>query len=171
MSLTTRPASWALVRIVSMPRLPRAKQRTISEITRRDIFDMLTLDGIDWAGRLEESDFLALIRGTSPTCARRMVASRTQPATSGSTASIIRRIGSRTTGIFTDSRFDPMYGDDDTLLRFLAEMVHPAVRPEEDETRSLVESINKKLGADGWALVEVDQIPAIRSSRGVASRE
>ena len=65
-----------------------------------------------------------------------------------------------------------MHGDDDTLLRFLAEMVHPAVRPDEDETRSLVESINKKLGADGWALVEVDHISghpifAGRRSKGI----
>jgi hypothetical protein len=40
-----------------MPRLPRAIPRTISEITRRDIFDMLTLGHTDWAGRLEEPDY------------------------------------------------------------------------------------------------------------------
>lgn len=50
-----------------------------------------------------------------------------------------------------------MLGDDETL-RFLAEMVHPAVRPGIDEVRGLVEFFNSKLAADGWALVEVDQI-------------
>ena len=40
-----------------MPRLPRMQQ-TISEITRRDIFDFITIENIDWSGRLEETAFL-----------------------------------------------------------------------------------------------------------------
>lgn len=139
-----------------MPRLPRAKRRTISEITRRDIFDMLMLEGTDWAGRLEESDFLARIWDLAD---MRSTDGRFKDAAGDIWQHRVNNPQDwEDDWVFTDSRFDLMHGDDDTLLHFLAEMVHPAVRPDEDETISLVESINKTLCADGWALVEVDQI-------------
>jgi hypothetical protein len=43
-----------------VPRRPRLAQ-TISGITRRDIFDFITLEQIDWSGRLEETAFLERI--------------------------------------------------------------------------------------------------------------
>ena len=33
--------------------------RTISEVTRRQTFDFLTLSGVDWSGRLAEVEFLS----------------------------------------------------------------------------------------------------------------
>jgi AbiJ N-terminal domain 3/Abortive infection C-terminus len=136
--------------------LPRATQRSISEITRRDAFDMLTLDGINWAGRLEEPDFLARIWDLAD---MRSTDGRFKDAAGDIWQHRVNNPQDwEDDWVFTDGRFDLMHGDDETLLRFLAEMVHPAVRPDEDEARSLVESINKKLAADGWALVEVDQV-------------
>jgi AbiJ-like protein len=43
-------------------------------------------------------------------------------------------------------------------LRFLAETVHPIVRPDTDEARKLVDAYNKELAADGWALVAVKEV-------------
>jgi hypothetical protein len=54
--------------------------------------------------------------------------------------------------VFTDDRFDLMHGDDATLLRFLCEMVHPAVRPSREEARQLVARFNEILAGDGWSL-------------------
>ncbi|MFP3243938.1 MAG: hypothetical protein RXR20_05100, partial [Paraburkholderia sp.] len=31
----------------------------ISEVTRRDIIDSLTSEGVEWSGRLEDQEFLA----------------------------------------------------------------------------------------------------------------
>lgn len=47
---------------------------------------------------------------------------------------------------------------DDRLLRFLAEMVHPVVRADEEEARELVELTNSHLRRDGWCLTETGQI-------------
>ena len=60
--------------------------------------------------------------------------------------------------IFTDPRFDLMHGDDETFLRFLAETVHPVVRPDADEARRLVAIFNERLASDGWALVEIKRL-------------
>jgi hypothetical protein len=56
--------------------------------------------------------------------------------------------------VFDDSRFQLSGGPDDTYLIFLAEMLHPAVRPDQDETRRIVDLLNGLLAPDGWALVE-----------------
>jgi AbiJ N-terminal domain 3/Abortive infection C-terminus len=140
----------------AVPRLPRATPRAISEITRRDIFDSLTLELVDWAGRLEEPDFLARIYDLAD---MRSTDGRFKDAAGDIWQHRVNNPQDwEDDRVFTDSRFDLMQGGDETLLRFLAEMVHPAVRPDADEARALVESINKKLAADGWALVEVDHV-------------
>jgi AbiJ N-terminal domain 3 len=139
-----------------VPRLPRTTPRSVSEITRRDIFDSLTLERVDWAGRLEEPDFLARIWDLAD---MRSTDGRFKDAAGDIWQHRVNNPQDwEDDWVFTDSRFDLMYGDDATLLRFLAEMVHPAVRPDVDDARALVESLNKKLAADGWALVEVDQV-------------
>lgn len=139
-----------------MPRLPRIKQNMISEITRRDIFDTITMEQIDWSGRLEEPDFLARIYDLAG-----------MPSTDPRFSDAARDIWQHRVRnpqdweddwVFTDRRFDLMHADDDALLRFLAETIHPAVRPDIEEARGLAELYNKKLAADGWALIEVDQI-------------
>lgn len=117
---------------------------------------MLTLGHIDWAGRLEEPDFLARIWDLAD---MRSTDGRFKDAAGDIWQHRVNNPQDwEDDWVFTDSRFDLMHGDDETLLRFLSEMVHPAVRPDVDEARALVETINKKLAADGWALVEVEQV-------------
>ncbi len=38
-----------------------ARVNRVSSLTRRDIVDMLSIDGVGWAGRLSEPDFLSRI--------------------------------------------------------------------------------------------------------------
>lgn len=139
-----------------MPRVPGIPTNTISEITRRDIFDTITLQGIDWSGRLEEPDFLNRIYDLA-----------SLPSTDGRFKDAAGDIWQHrirnpedweSDWVFTDRRFDLMHGSDEALLRFLAESVHPAVRTDVDDARRLVATFNEKLAADGWALVEVDQL-------------
>ena len=49
-------------------------------------------------------------------------------------------------------------GPDDEFLRFVEEVVHPLVVPDETEALSLVGDINRHLGRDGFHLVETDRI-------------
>src|SRR5664280_3369646 len=60
--------------------------------------------------------------------------------------------------VFTDRRFDLMHGPDESLLRFIADMVHPAVRPDKDEVGEIVAGLNDLLAGDGWTLAATKQL-------------
>lgn len=62
--------------------------------------------------------------------------------------------------VFYDPRFNLLHGPDEDFLRFLAETVHPVVRPDPSEARAIASAYNKELGTDRWELVEVRQISA-----------
>lgn len=44
--------------------------------------------------------------------------------------------------VFTDSRFDLLYGPHEAFLKFLSETVHPVVRPDSKQARAMVEEYN-----------------------------
>lgn len=56
--------------------------------------------------------------------------------------------------VFTDDRFRLLWCPDEDYLRFLCETVHPIVRPDAVEARSLASEINALIRADGWELIE-----------------
>ena len=56
--------------------------------------------------------------------------------------------------IFSDSRFQLSSGDDEALLRFLAETLHPAVRTDRTEVQRIVTMFNGHLRPDGWELLQ-----------------
>jgi hypothetical protein len=60
--------------------------------------------------------------------------------------------------VFTDSRFDLLYGPDDPFLKFLAETVHPIVRPDSEKASEIVDEYNSHLAIDGWELYVVREI-------------
>jgi AbiJ N-terminal domain 3/Abortive infection C-terminus len=139
-----------------MPRLPRATPNTISEITRRDIFDTITTERVQWSGRLDEPDFLDRIYDLAdmPSTDHRY-----KDAYGDIAQHRIRNPEDwEDDWVFTDRRFDLMHGEDEALVRFLAEMVHPAVRPDAEQAGELVEMLNRKLAPDGWMLAETKQI-------------
>ena len=59
--------------------------------------------------------------------------------------------------VFYDPRFSLME-DDEEFLRFLAETVHPVVRPKQEELPELLLIYNEHLMHDGWEIREVSQI-------------
>jgi AbiJ-like protein/abortive infection Abi-like protein len=139
-----------------VPRLPRTTPTTITEITRRDIFDAITVEGIAWFGRLSEPAFLERVWDLND-----------MPSTDRRLPNAARDIWQHRINnpqdweddwIFTDSRFDLMHGDDETFLRFLSEMVHPAMRPNPDEAQQLARLFNEKLAGDGWVLVATKEM-------------
>lgn len=60
--------------------------------------------------------------------------------------------------VFSDSRFDLLHGPDEIFCRFLAEMLHPVVRPDIQEVRRLANYFNECLARDDWELIEVGQL-------------
>jgi hypothetical protein len=131
-------------------------KKLITHVTRRKIFDTITLSKVLWEGRLEEPDFLARIYDLD-----------TMPSTDSRYKSAAGDIWQHRVNnpedwpddwLFTDSRFGLQHGDDELVLRFLAEMLHPVVRSDEEEVLKLLNSFNEALARDGYELYPADWI-------------
>jgi hypothetical protein len=136
------------------------KSHEISEPTRRNIIDELTLSGISPSGRLDEVAFLSRMFDLTalPTTDYRkhqfpdMAADVWQHRINNSDWS--------DDWFWTDSRLDIAHASDETFLRFLAEMVHPLVRSDEGERQRLIELFNRHLAPEGWEVGAVSAIGA-----------
>jgi hypothetical protein len=121
--------------------------KLITEITKRDLREML--ENVDWWGRLEETEFLG-----------RLYSIDELPSSDGRYKTAEQDIWQHRINnadwpkdwVFSDDRFGLSDGEDEDLLRFLTEMLHPAVRKESD-SETLLETINPLLRADGYEIV------------------
>lgn len=127
----------------------------ITEVTRRAIVDLLSVGG-NWAGRMNEDDFLARIYDltTIPSNDRRY-----RTAAGDIFQHRVMNPGDWSDDwVFSDSRFNLLYTADDEFLRFLCETVHPVVQPDADRVLELVAAYNQELASDGWEIVEAKRI-------------
>jgi hypothetical protein len=139
--------------------------KKITEITRRDIFDIIpigiappaTIDtiSISWSGRLSEIDFLKRIYNLSSLPS---YDGRFKTAEGDIFQHRENNYDWEDNWVFDDSRFELMDGDDEILLNFLCEMFHPAVRIEQQPWELLLEVINGLLKYDGYELYEMRHI-------------
>ena len=100
----------------------------ITQVTRRDIADSITVEQINWSGRLEESEFLNRIFDLGAMRSH-------DPRYSDAAGDIWQhRVNNPADWdddwVFRDNRFNLMNCDDDLFLRFLAETIHPVIRPD-----------------------------------------
>ncbi|RYG87829.1 MAG: hypothetical protein EON58_20420 [Alphaproteobacteria bacterium] len=134
----------------------RSEQRAISDVTRKEVFDLLRLSETRFHGSRPEIDFLDQIYNLDEL-----------PSTDGRLAYNTARkdIFQHTVNnedwdvdwVFTDSRFQLKNGPDEILLRFLAETLHPLVRDYSD-AEELAKQYNALLRMDGWQLLPVREI-------------
>jgi len=132
---------------------------SISEITRRNVFDALRLAKVRWAGRLAETAFLS-----------RVFDLEGLPSTDYRRSNMLGDISQHRENfldwdddwVYDDQRLNLLRGPDDKLLNFLAEMIHPIVRDDEDEVNRLLELFNRHLGTDGFQLVVVNVVSGRR---------
>jgi hypothetical protein len=123
----------------------------ISEVARRDIFDALPLSGSHWAGRLENLGFLS-----------RLFDLKSLPSHDPRFRNAYADIWQHTVNnddwqgdwIFDDGRFNLLGCEDEILLQFLCETLHPIVRPDVDEVERLLQMYNNHLKNDGFQIVE-----------------
>ena len=141
---------------------------SISEVTRRKIFDYLTISRVSWSGRREELDFLASLYDL-----RKMPSTdyRAQYPTAYEDIHKHRVMNDDWGGhywIFTDSRFNLLWCADEEFLKFLCEMLHPTSwvdsrpkfswevpeqqAPETKEVFRLQTTLNSYLAVDGWEI-------------------
>lgn len=118
--------------------------RSISEITRRAIFDEFA--HISWSGKLEEPEFLGRVCDSNN--------SGHQTAITGAWQHRVQNWDWDDDWIFKDSGLNLIGCSDQFFLRFLCEVVHPVVRPDSNKAQALVTTFNKHLLVDSWELVE-----------------
>lgn len=140
---------------MSLP-LYRSEQRAISEVTRKELFDLLRLSNGDYHGSLDEVDFLNRIYDLDA-----MPSYDGRSAYNTARKDIIQHTVNNndweSDWVFTDDRFELAKGADQVLLRFLAETLHPVVRSS-DDAEELAKKYNDLLRMDGWQLLPVREI-------------
>lgn len=127
----------------------------ISQITRRDIFDILKIEEIWWAGKLDETEFLSRLYDLESMPSR-------DPRFSDAAGDIWQhRINNddwEDNWIFNDERFNLLKCNDASFLNFLCEMINPVVRGYLHEVDKLHRIFNDSLSNDGFEIIERTRI-------------
>ena len=123
----------------------------ISQITRRDIVDAITVEEINWSGRMEEAEFLSRLfnLGSLSSTDRRF-----KDAAGDIWQHRVNNYDWEANWVFYDPRFSLMNGDDDSFLAFLCETIHPIIRPDPAEAERICQLYNQYLRNDGFQILE-----------------
>jgi hypothetical protein len=128
----------------------------ITQVTRRNIFDFIQVEGFWWPGRLDETAFLSRIYDLNN------IESFDGRFSNAAGDIWQHRINNPNDWddywVFTDSRFNLLSCDDSVFLNFLCEMVHPIVRAESSEVSKLVQIFNENLYHDNFEVIEKARI-------------
>ncbi|QOY96499.1 abortive infection family protein [Massilia sp. UMI-21] len=133
----------------------RVQEFSLPRQARVNILDGLRLENVAWSGLLDDVDFLSRLYDlqTLPSGD-----SRFKDAAGDIWQHCINNDDWEQDWLYTDERFQLMDGPADVFLRFLCEVVHPVVRPDQEQTRRLVSQFNDQLRQCGWELFEEERI-------------
>lgn len=137
-----------------MPLLPD-KENQITEVTRRNIIDAISVGQWSWSGRFDDVEFLSRLFDL------RSLPSKDYRYTTAADDIWKHRIMNDDWSddwVFYDDRFDLIRGPDEQFLRFLCEMVHPVVRQNPEQVDRLVNLFNEHLARDGWEIAETTRL-------------
>ena len=128
----------------------------ITQITRRNIFDFIQIEGFDWSGRLDEIDFLSRIYDLEN---MESYDSRFPNAAGDIWQHRLNNPNDWDDNwIFNDQRFNLMNCDDSQFLNFLCEMIHPLVRSNSSEITKILQIFNDNLKEDNFEIIEKTRI-------------
>lgn len=127
----------------------------ISQITRRDIFDSIQIENIDWAGRLDETIFLSRLYDLESIPSND---SRYSNAKGDIWQHRCNNYDWDDDWVFYDDRFNLSDCNDNIFLNFLCHMIHPVVRSEQNEVEKIVKIFNDSLYHDEFEIVETTRI-------------
>lgn len=127
----------------------------ILEATRRDIIDLFLIEETPWAGRLEDSAFLARLFNLEllPSTDHRF-----RNAEEDIWQHRVNNHDWMDNWVFNDPRFNLLHCDDEMFLRFLCETIHPVVRSDIEEIKRLEQAFNLLLHDEGYEIVPKTQI-------------
>ena len=129
--------------------------QSITEITRRAIFEAMRRQNLPWWGQSSEADLLGQVFDLESMESY----DKRQPNADGDIR--MHRDAFRDWDddwIFADKRLDLMNCPDATLLKLFVTMAHPTIQPEREQVKRLVGLLNLHLACDGWQLEKVSAI-------------
>ena len=135
-------------------------EREISEPTRRNVADELSLREMPPNGRLNEVEFFSRLFNLNELPTRDH---RTRQFPNMAADLWQHRVNNNDWDDgwwWTDDRMALLHAPDEMFLRFLAEMVHPVVRPDPAEREVYLEVFNMHLANEGWEIGIVSQVGA-----------
>jgi len=152
------PGDWYTAKIVPARETGKGWRTIGSKLprqVRQNIFDGLRLDDTSWKGRLDDVEFLSRLYdlGSLPSTDPRYAT-----ASDDIWQHCINNDDWERDWVFTDGRFNLLDGPPDKFLRFLCEIVHPIVRPDRNESLTIVSHINDQLRGAGWEIFEEERI-------------
>ncbi len=145
--------------------MPTEHPPTVSEATRRNIFDALTVENYTWSGRLSEPRFLGRLFDLEA-----LPSHDARFATAEEDINKHRILNDdwENDWIFYDDRFNLLHCPDEVFFKFLSEMAHPVVQPDQEKVAWLIDNFNLYLSDDGWGMIKRGEIsgrPIFRAQR------
>ena len=168
--LGTDSGYWVSVKISPMRAPPpgrRLPDGKIGERTRAAILDEMRARETVWHGALDEIAFLSRIFDLTSMPSHD---SRFQNAEQDIWQHCINNFDWSNDWVYSDPRFRLYAAEQDIILKFICEVLHPIVRKDDAEQEALARALNGHLRADGWELVEdaiIDGRPAYVAQRKV----
>jgi len=136
-------------------------EREITEPTRRNIADELVLRNMTPNGRLDEVAFFSRVFNLNDLPTTDYRANQFPDMAADLWQHRVRNPTDWPDDWWvTDDRLDLLHVSDETFLRFLAEIVHPIVRPETAEREPYLDVFNRHLAPEGWEVGVVGQVGA-----------
>lgn len=129
--------------------------RTIPAEARSNIFDAFRIEEVFFAGNLHDHAFLSRLFDLNSLPS---YDSRYTNASGDIWQHTVNNDDEEFDWVFSDRRFDLLRCDDALFLRFLCEMVHPVVRPDQFQSKKIVTLVNEQLLQCGWELTESGKI-------------
>ncbi|MBU2600148.1 abortive infection family protein [bacterium] len=127
----------------------------ITDVTRQHLADEIQIANLWYYGNETEPDFLARIFNLKSLPSRDH---RYNNAYDDIYQHMINNTDWGCNWIYTDSRINLLYRDDDTYLKFLATTLHPIVRTNQEDIAKLLEIYNRHLDADCFEIAQTDEI-------------
>jgi hypothetical protein len=140
-----------------MTRFSDGRPNVISRRIRKDIIDWLRVENVEWAGRLDEDNFLdrfvdlASLPSTDP---------RFETARQDFYQHRVNDLDWDDDWVYSYAPVSLVEGSDELFIAFLTEMLHPVVRPDATGARRLASEINDLLANAGVELYEASRIGA-----------
>lgn len=127
----------------------------ITDVTRQQIADEMSLGKLWYHGNQTEPDFLARLFNLKSLSSRDY---RYGNAYDDIYQHMVNNSDWDADWIYSDPRINLLHCDDEIYLKFLATTIHPRVRTSAEEVAKLSEIFNRHLYADGFEIAQTDEI-------------